>query len=210
MTNKEIDNLLRMIDKNDIEVVKEFLNKTKEQNIINLRQTTFEKYICNDGVVFNRFGVNHGTILFESDEKIIFSNGYSIYNVNKKIFNLGSSKIQKNLNGKSIRVQHKIKKVDLDVINEYNRRLKMMITEFRPLECDYDQLNKNKVRFTVHNPYHDLKDNLDEYISFDFLSKEIETAEILLNNPNFMMDISNPVLYGESEIGKCYILGLRK
>lgn len=210
MTNKEIDNLLRMIDKNDIEVVKEFLNKTKEQNIINLRQTTFEKYMCNDGVVFKQFGDNSGTILFETHDNIIFSNGKSFYNVNKKIFNLNSMKIQKNLCGSSIRMQHRITRIDVETLNKYKERLKCFVSEFRPIEFDYDQLDKNKVRFTVYNPYHDLKDNLDEYISFDFLSKEIETAEILLNNPNFMMDISNPVLYGESEIGKCYILGLRK
>lgn len=209
MTNKEIDSLLHMIDKNDIEVVKEFLNKTKEQNIIDLKQKTFEKYMCKDGVSFNKFSNNYGTVLFETDNNIIFSNGKSFYNINKKIFNLNSMKIQKSLCGKSIRTQHRIKRVDIETLNTYKERLKSLVTEFRHIEFD-EQLDKNKVRFTVYNPYYDFKDKLKEYISFDFSSKEIETAEILLNNPNFMMDISNPVLYGESEIGKCYILGLKK
>jgi len=32
----------------------------------------------------------------------------------------------------------------------------------------------------------------------------------ILDNPKFKMDLFNPVLYGESEIGKVYILGFKK
>lgn len=73
-----------------------------------------------------------------------------------------------------------------------------------------EQIDKNITRFSVFNPYHDLKENTDEYSSFDFSTKEIDTAEILLDDPKFYMDITNPLLYGESDKGKVYILGFKK
>lgn len=48
MTNNEIDRLLEMLDNKSLEQVKKFLLNQKMKNINNLRQKTFENYMCNE------------------------------------------------------------------------------------------------------------------------------------------------------------------
>ena len=41
-------------------------------------------------------------------------------------------------------------------------------------------------------------------------NKEIDTANILLDNPKFTICYKNPILKAESSLGKAYILGLKR
>ena len=200
MTNNEIDRLLEMLDNKSLEQVKKFLLNQKMKNINNLRQKTFENYMCNEGKNFS-FNDSSGTLIFEDTNDIVFSNGISFYILNKGLVNITSPKIINNMTGHTIHYQHKIRQMSMDskdkLLNKVES-LKNNLTEIQNTEC----IDKVVTRLTsfVHYP---------KEIEFDFRTSELNTAEILLDNPELKMNTNYPLLYGENDNGKVYILGYK-
>ena len=203
MSNEEIDKLLSMLDTNLLEEVKKFLLKEKEQNIVETRQKFFEKYMCNDGMPWF-YDNNYGTIIHIREDQVIFSNYYSIYFVNKNLLNITSPKIIKNMTSSKIRKQYKITEVDIDCIEKYEKKLESFSSIFRPISF-MEKASKTQLRVSTYRP-HSITKILSEGI---FSSKEIEYAQNILGNPEFKLGLDHPILYGENEIGKVYILGFK-
>lgn len=210
MTNKEIDKLLSMLDKKSLSEVKKYLIKEKTNNDKKILQKIFENYMFNKDKAFKKFDNNYGTILYtEHKDILVFSNGISVYYANKERFNIESDVIKKYSLQTNIKSQHTIKIINKSELSKYENILKTLKTELKPINLFPDYIDKKLTRFSVFNPYHDLKEDIEDYISFDFSTKEIENAEILLDNPEFYMDITNPLIYGESDKGKVFILGIK-
>jgi len=209
MTNNEINKLLSMLDTKDLGYIKKYLLSEKDK----LRQTAFENYMCNQGVKFNQFGDNHGTIIYFGSNEIIFSNRYSMYLVSDKVFNLKSAKLIRSMSGSNVRCQHRITEVDESKINMINDRIKCLSGNLKQVELLPKATKIGGIptlNYSVLDEYAHLRDDIDDYVGFDFSKKEVEYANKILDNPKFKMDLFNPVLYGESEIGKVYILGFKK
>ena len=198
MTNNEIDKLLSMLDGKTLNEVKEFLLKQKNKNINNLRQRTFENYMCNKWKKFNWYDLN-GTLIFEDNNNITFSNGISFYILNKGLVNITSPKIINNMTNYAIQSQHRIRKMDEDLKDKLLNKAESFKTDL--VEVQYGEcVDKEITKLTSFINY-------SKVIEFDFKTLELRTAEILLDNLKFKIDIENPLLYGENDNGKVYILG---
>ena len=203
MTNNEIDKLLNMLDSKTLNEVKEFLLKQKNKNINNLRQRTFENYMCSSDKKFSYTTKDNGTVVFEDMDNITFSNGISLYVLNKNLVNINSPKIINNMTNKGVKLQHRINKITIDKLKNIFEMLKQYQTDFAPT---FDkQIDLKCTWYSVYS----LHGFGYRRIEPAFNSKEVDTANILLDNPNFKMDIKNPLLYGENDNGKVYILGYK-
>ncbi len=198
MTNKEIDKLLTMLDSKTLNEVKEFLLKQKVKNINDLRQRTFENYMCNTRKNFH-WGNPNGTVIFEDTNDITFSNGISLYILNKGLVDIKSSRIINHMNNTAIKPKHRINKIDETKKLELLEILENFKIDLRQLQ--YTQSVNNVItRLTSYIYY-------PKEIDFDFKTEELNTADILLDKPELRMSTEHPLLYGENDNGKVYILG---
>lgn len=194
MTNLEIDKLLKMLDKEDLDEIRAYLISEKNKKTSDLKQRKFNEYM-NTGL-----NDSQNTYICEKEDKIIFSNGISIYYLNKNIVNNKSLKMCKNSDTQGV-----IKKLTNKQLSLFEKNIKIRTSKLVPVSL--------KPQYIEHRgiPCVNLSIILDEakIIEFYFKEKEVETANILLDNPNYKMDIYSPLLYGESNNGKVYILGLK-
>lgn len=207
MTNKEIDKLLDMVSKNDLLNIKKYLLKEKRKNDSILRQKTFEKYLTN-----NIGGLNDLTIpsIHSNDNNNtvqIFTNFASIYILNKKILNMGTSNLSFEKN-RARKTSHRFKIVSKDEINKFINKFEKYLNS-----SQYDVLSI-ECWSILKNDLYDIEyfdEEKQEKMTEKFLKREIDTADIILDNPKYTIynDIA-PILKAESNIGKCYILGCKK
>ncbi len=196
MTNSEIDKLLKMLDKNGLDEIRTYLISEKNKKTSDLIQRKFDEYM-NTYVALNG---SQNTYICDNEDKIIFSNGISLYYLNKDIVNIKSLKICRNSN-----LQNTIKRLTSKQLLLFEKNINYRISKLVSV-----LLNP---QYMIHRnfPCAEFSILLDEakIIEFYFQEKEVETADILLDNPNYKMDIYNPLLYGESNNGKVYILGFK-
>ncbi|MBQ9072787.1 MAG: hypothetical protein IJY25_06485 [Bacilli bacterium] len=203
MTNKEIDKLLNMLDKKELDSIKKYLLSERKRNNNIQRQRTFEKYLTT-----NIDGLNDLTLpIIYPDHKIqIFSNGASIYIINKNFLNLTSINLSAEKNKKRT-TAHRYKLVSKEEINELIQKLENMLGNYYfdilSMECGCNFNNKN---YDIE--YYD--ELYKKIMSDKFSKKEIDTADILLDNPNYTIYSKVPIIKGESDIGKVYILGHKR
>lgn len=203
MTNNEIDKLLGLLNKEDLDRIKKFLTNEKEKNINKLRQKTFEKYMRNEGTKF-AFDNYTSTMLFEKENKLFFSNGISLYYVNKKFFDIKSTNILRNRG----LYHHRIKLINEDFVQEIEDNLNK---KWHFSLNNSDKYFKNIMNIESKNDIIHCFFEDDTQKEKMFQSKEYDMANILLNSPNFKLaNLDIPLLKAESKIGKCYILGLKK
>ena len=147
------------------------------------------------------FNDSSGTLIFEDTNDIVFSNGISFYILNKGLVNITSPRIVKNMTNYGIHYEHRIQKMSMDrkdkLLNKVES-LKNNLTEIQYAEC----VDKVVTRLTSFIYY-------PNEIEFDFKTSELNTAEILLDNPELKMNTNYPLLYGENDNGKVYILGYK-
>ena len=202
MTNNEIEKLLNLLSLNDLEKTKEYLLKQKENNNKNERQRAFEKYLTT-----NMFGYNAKRCpkIFVSDECQKFTNWVSLYVINKDFFRLHTPKLVKAC-AKGTR---------------YNHRFDYSNNEFLDNAMGIMEKLYGKEEYDCLDIWHkdDLpKTSLVDYMNIDssrictekFDNNEINTARLILKEPKFTISTNLPLIKGESDIGKCYILGFKR
>ena len=210
MTNKEIDKLLDMLDRKSLDQVKKYLLEEKENNEYKKAQAVFEKYITN----FDKslYVTNSGTQLFVGNDNIVFTNGASIYYVNKDVYDTDTNKIKKYISS-----------------NSHGKHWKHLIHmidywEIEKMENHLISLSKTKTTFdnlgnTFVSPLEILGE--DKYIEVSYVDAddirrevfsdaEFEYSRKLLKEPTYRICKKAPILYGKSDIGKVYILGRKK
>lgn len=202
MTNKEIDKLLSMLDKKGLEKVKDFLLKEKTIQESKLRQDTFEKYLKT-----NKFGLNFDTTpkLYDGEKLQKFTNGVSVYIINKEFFKTNTPKLIK-ASAKGARSNHKFEFVDEQFFEQY---ILKSIDYFGDVysECtDYIETREYDT-YTYVEYYNEL---IKDYCIEKFDREETDCANIILNNPTYYISHDIPILKAESDVGKCYIFGFRK
>lgn len=117
------------------------------------------------------------------------------------------------MSGTNVRCQHRINKLDKQKISSILNSVKRLSMNLQTVDlCPKEvKLSGQTVfNFSVLDEHAYLRDDIDDYVDFNFSKKEVEYANKILDNPKFKMDLYNPVLYGESEIGKAYILGFKQ
>lgn len=203
MNNREIDKLLSMLDKKSLDDVKRYLNEQKELNTKKLRQETFEEYLTTNYYQYNTEAMPK---LYSDDNIQIFSNYISIYLINKNFFNIQTPKLIKG-QSKIVTSAHRFQVVKKDVFDKLIEKIEKMTGHYyfdvRSMESDCERKNKfYDVEYVdeLYNKIHSEK----------FSKKEIDTADILLNNPKYIIYSKVPILKAESEIGKAYILGCKR
>ena len=199
MTNKEIDKLLTMLDSKTLNEVKEFLLKQKNKNINDLRQKTFENYMCNIRNLY--WGDTYGTVIFEDTNDITFSNGISLYILNKGLVDIKSSRIINHMNNTAINPEHRINKIDEAKKFKLLNAVESFKTNLRQIQYT-ESVDKKITRLTSFIYY-------PKEIEFDFKTEELNIADILLDKPELRMSAEHPLLYGENDNGKVYILGYK-
>ena len=115
MTKKEIEKLLSMLDKKDLNSMKEFLLSEQEKKDNQLRQSAFEEYLRT-----NKFGLNSKTIpkLYASENVQEFTNGVSLYIINKNFFNTQTPKLIKG-SAKGTKANHRFDYASEEIFNNY-------------------------------------------------------------------------------------------
>ena len=203
MTNKEIEKLLNMLDAKELDSIKKYLLSEKKRNDNIQRQRAFEKYLTT-----NINGLNDNTlpIIYSDNETQIFSNGASIYIINKNFLNFKSANLSEEKNKKST-LAHRYKLVSKEEINKLKEKFECSFGNYFfgiiSMECGCQLKNAN---YDV-----EYYDELYKKIMSDKFSKnEIDTADILLNNPQYVIYNKMPMIKGESDIGKVYILGRKR
>lgn len=202
MTNKEIDKLISILDKKNLDELKKYLLKEKELNTNKLRQKTFEKYLTTNVLSYNDKSLPK---LYSEKNIQIFTNYISIYIINKNFFKTNTPYLSREKNN-SRTLPHKYELVTIDEINSLLKKIKMNIGQ-----CEFDILtmeNNIKKPNIYEVEYYDDVDKKKKNVSFS--KKEIDTADILLNYPKYIIYKKTPIIKAESEIGKCYILGYKK
>lgn len=194
MTNTDIDKIISLLDKKSLEEVKDYLIKEKERNIRKARQDAFDKYLTT-----NKFGYDIGRIpkIYISDNEQKFTNGVSLYIINKNFFKTNTSKLTSV--GRKTHYSHRFEYISQDKIQKY---FDSIIRYYGLLECSCEFSTEDKfVLASFHNPITNNKETrkFDKY--------EIDMVNIILDNPVFKISESNLVLKAESDIGKVYILG---
>lgn len=201
MKREEIDKLLSMLDKKDLVSIKEFLLVEKHKSDNKLRQSAFEEYL-----ITNKFGLNFERTpkLYVGENVQKFMNGVSLYIINKNFFQTNTPKLIK-ASAKGIHANHRFEYVDEPFFKEY---LSKVILGFSNIfsECtDYIETREYD-KYTCVEYYNNITKNT---CIKKFDRKETDWANIILNNPTYYISHNYPILKAESEIGKCYILGLR-
>lgn len=201
MTDKEIDKLLSIVEKEDLKNLKKVLEKEKEKNKENLLQKTFEKYLTT-----NVNGLNNKTLprLYEENGKQIFMNGISLYIINSNLFKTNTKVLDEAVNRRRT-AAHQYKLASLNEMNQFINKMESYTSPIfhYPVDLKDSYIEKDimTVEFLVGENLHS---------SYSFPSNEIKTCNILLNNPEYTVSYLNPILEADSDIGKCYILGYKK
>lgn len=200
MTNKEIEKLLSMLDKKDLTKIREFLLYEQYTNNNKLRQKTFEEYLRT-----NKWGLNMDTTpgLYVDENVQKFTNGVSLYIINKNFFNTKTPKLIKGC-ARGAKSNHRFCYATNERFNEY---LSKILLNFSNIFSDcLDIYTYENSKYT----YVEYFNNIDKHLQTEkFDSKEIDTANIILNNPIYYISHNCPILKAESDIGKCYILGYK-
>lgn len=207
MTNKEIEKMLDFLDNEKLEELKKYLLTEKKRNTSVLRQKTFEKYLTT-----NIWGLNDKTMpLIYSDtntDKVqIFTNIASIYILNKSFLNMTSNILSSEKN-KARKTSHRFKMVSKEEINKYlkksEEKLGFYSYDILSMECS----NGLATRFYEVQYLNEIEQKLN---TERFRKSEIDTADILLDNPKYTIyNDKFPILKAESEIGKAYIMGCKR
>ena len=199
MTNNEIDKLISMLDRKKLDELKKYLLKEKELNISKLRQKAFEKYLTT-----NILGYNDKSLpkLYSEKNIQIFSNYISIYIINKNFLKTDTPFFSRAANY-SRNLLHQFELVTEDEINLLLKQMEMRIGQYK-----FDILSiENNATFQSHTYEVEYYNELyDKKQRVSFSKKEIDTADILLNNPKYTY-CQNYLIEAKSEIGKAYILG---
>ena len=200
MKNTEINKLLNLLNKNKLEEIKDYLLSEKEKNKSEARQRYFEKYMCNDGKTYSlKYG--KGTVMNSRENEIIFSNGISLYYVNKSLFNIDSAKIIKHTDSKKV-LPHKY----INLVND--KYIKRIENSFNINNLESTFIYPNAIEYIYDKTITISIIDCDDILEKHFLKSEFDQANEILDNPKFKVSSSDPLLYAESNIGKCYILGL--
>lgn len=206
MTNKEIEKILNFLDNEKLEELKRYLLTEKKRNNNILRQKAFEKYLTT-----NIFGLDGSTLpsiyIGSKDNVQIFTNFASIYILNKNFLNMETSYLSFEKN-KARKTSHRYKLVSKEEMNEYVSKFEEKLGCF-----PYDILSMEcwsvlaSTRYDVEY-YDEIK---QKKITEIFKKVEIDTADILLDNPKYTIyNDKIPILKAESNIGKAYIIGCKK
>ena len=203
MTNKEIEKLLDILDKKSLDEVRTYLNKEKEKNSENIRMSAFETYITNKGIkAGSRSSTYYGR---KNDNEFIFTNGISIYYVNEKFYSSVSNllyKIVKSQENKILAWVHRSYSMPLEKINKLEKSLQRYKTNF--IEAQYkENIDKN---YTLLQNF---DERFDTSIEHHFQRREIELSQKLLGESKLFIDERNPLAYTETDLGRCYILGIK-
>ena len=196
MINEQLIKALRLLDEKSLETLrtmdKETLNKLLyhiEQEFLPMfnqdRQNNFEKYLMS----------HKKNVLCDNQDKIIFSNGISLYYLNRNYVSLNSPVL---IN------QNIYQTVNIEAITKLETMIK----------------DNSKQLIDVEWFYEDTKDTLVEgngaqklnsgIITSKFSTKELGYTKKILDNPTYKMDTEYPILVAESEVGKAYVLGYKK
>ena len=206
MTNKEIEKILNFLDNEKLEELKRYLLTEKKRNNNILRQKAFEKYLTT-----NIFGLDGSTLpsiyIGSKDNVQIFTNFASIYILNKNFLNMETSYLSFEKN-KARKTSHRYKLVSKEEMNEYLSKFeeKLGFNQFDILSMECWSVLAS-TRYDVEY-YDEIK---QKKITEIFKKVEIDTADILLDNPKYTIyNDKMPILKAESEIGKAYIIGCKK
>ncbi|MBQ2946778.1 MAG: hypothetical protein IJE04_02890 [Bacilli bacterium] len=206
MTNKEIEKILNFLDNEKLEELKRYLLTEKKRNNNILRQKAFEKYLTT-----NIFGLDGSTLpsiyIGSKDNVQIFTNFASIYILNKNFLNMETSYLSFEKN-KARKTSHRYKLVSKEEINKYVSKFeeKLGFNEFDILSIESWSVLAS-TRYDIEY-YDEIK---QKKIIEIFRKVEIDTADILLDNPKYTIyNDKMPILKAESEIGKAYIIGCKK
>lgn len=206
MTNKEIEKILNFLDNEKLEELKRYLLTEKKRNNNILRQKAFEKYLTT-----NIFGLDGSTLpsiyIGSKDNVQIFTNFASIYILNKNFLNMETSYLSFEKN-KARKTSHRYKLVSKEEMNEYVSKFeeKLGFNQFDILSMECWSVLAS-TRYDVEY-YDEIK---QKKITEIFKKVEIDTADILLDNPKYTIyNDKMPILKAESEIGKAYIIGCKK
>lgn len=206
MTNKEIEKILNFLDNEKLEELKRYLLTEKKRNNNILRQKAFKKYLTT-----NIFGLDGSTLpsiyIGSKDNVQIFTNFASIYILNKNFLNMETSYLSFEKN-KARKTSHRYKLVSKEEMNEYVSKFeeKLGFNQFDILSMECWSVLAS-TRYDVEY-YDEIK---QKKITEIFKKVEIDTADILLDNPKYTIyNDKMPILKAESEIGKAYIIGCKK
>lgn len=200
MTNKEIEKLLSMLDKKDLSKIREFLLQEQYKNNNKLRQKTFEEYLR-----ANKFGLDVNTTpkLYEDENVQKFSNGVSLYIINKNFFNTKTSILVKG-SARGAKANHRFEHVGDEWFSDI---LSKILLKYSNIFSDcLDMYAYENSKYTYVEYFNDINKHLQKE-RFD--SEEINTANIILNYPKYTISHNFPILKAESDIGRCYILGFQ-
>lgn len=201
MTNTEIEKLLDMLNKKGLEDTKNFLIREKFLNDKRISEKAFQEYMTNKGVSSDTV-----TYYIDKDNMFIFTNGISIYYINKKFFTSITNltyKLVENQNEKHILYYHRIFSMKKESLEEAEENLKAFKTSF--VEAQYiEKLDNN---YTLLQNY---DERFEATIEHTFSTREINLSKKLLGNSKIFIDEKKPLAYKETKLGKCYILGIKK
>lgn len=190
MTREELIKELKKLDEKTLE---ELLYRAQQKALANFdesRQRAFEQYLFNGKA-------NKKSIYFDDkvQEKIVFSNGISLYYVNYNFLSINSPVIIRN----SLLNEVKIEEI-FNIEKQINNNIiKWIDTEWFSENAKYTMVEANGSLSGGQN-----------LVTATFKTSEIVSADAILNKPRYQIDENYPILLAESEVGKAYILGYKK
>ena len=204
MNNKDIDTILKLLEREGLDKTKEILKNMKDENI------SFElaNYINNYIAFSNNDSGKKCACYISENGQLIVTNGISIYYINKNF-----SKLAKKYIFKLIKFEKSLKKItSIYQILDYKNLKSIEDNIEKPRSCfvivDTKENNNDKILF--ENQTYKASNKKEKYICHEFSNGEIELANKILNNPNFYVDINEPIATAENEIGKVFIKGKKK
>ena len=201
MNTKDIDLILSLLNKNDIESLKELLINEKNKNLSEALLNYLNKYIT---LIKKDTELCKNTHYILKDEQLIFTNGISIYYINKNF-----SVYAKEYLYRLTEFEKSIKRPNSIVQITDNEKLKLFEDSIeKPRNCFLKVENEQVNGETVSLENISYKGN-NNYTCQNFSNSEISIAKKILNNPEFYVDMVEPIATAESEIGKVYIKGFK-
>lgn len=200
MTEKEIQNLLNLLDKKGLEETKKYLINEKNKFNENEKINKFENYITNKGIKSDRINSN-GTYYYDDTKNLIFTNGISIYYINPNLAQLFEPVILRHrLNKTQPQWHHRINLMNEVMLKSFKKKIDSLEDNFVPAQF----LSTNSRYGFIHTFTSEAGN-----IKFAFSSREIEISDTILDEPKYEIGIHSPILHAENEFGKVYILGLQ-
>ena len=187
MKLEEINKLLNMLDANDLISLRKYLLDEKKE----IKQKVFEKYLTDSIIDINRI-----PRLCLDGKKQKFTNGVSLYIINYKYFDTNTNKL--NIN-KNTTYDHRFL---IESNNKFSNYLNSILFNYGCIDKEVILKNIKQYSYALH------KDS-DDIFQGRFNKKEIEMADILLDNPTYKISSNMPILKAESKMGKAYILGYK-